>query len=111
MQRNPAHASRLSKHARGSMTRLGGAISGLVFGGRGSEKWAIADTLIERSAIQHHHLGQQDRLDLYYLGFHDRRLGLGPIFDEAAPHSTKNSTATNGPPSTHASRSREPPSV
>jgi hypothetical protein len=35
---------------------------------------------------------------------------LEALMDEAQAHSIRNSTATSGLPSTHASRSREPPS-
>jgi hypothetical protein len=93
------------------MTSLGGAISGFVFGGRGSEKWAIADTLLERSAIGHDRVAAKDVLERHHLGVDDRHLGLHPALDDPRTHSTRSSTATNGPPSTHASRSRVPPSV
>ena len=68
------------------------------------------DTPIERAAIRRDHIGENDVLEMPHRGVHDRHVGLDPILDPTPAHSTRSSTATNGPPATHASRSREPPS-
>jgi SRSO17 transposase len=69
----------------------------------------IADALLERAAIRHHHRCQQDRRECNHRDFYDRHVYLDLIVDEAFTHLSRNSTATSGLPSTHASRSRGSP--